>query len=117
MASTSLLGKIGTYSNEVAFCFRFAADYRSRILLAANTLRFHAANTLGLRYPSKLANSYRVKIQNSHHDIFLRPFGGDLYLLHEVFLSRYYEVPVRLQNEALTIVDLGANIGLASLFL
>ena len=113
---SSYLRKLREYAKEVAFCFRFAADPLSRTLLAANTLQFHIANALGIRYPSHAAKRYRVRSRNDHRELFLRTCGGDIYLFHEMFSTAYYEIPARLKREARTIVDLGANIGLASRF-
>src|SRR2546427_6179555 len=110
------LRKIRNYAKEIAFSFRFAADAPSRTLLAANTLQFHMANALGFRYPSNVAKRYRVRSRNNDRELFLRTFGGDIYLFYEVFLSTYYQIPDHLKREAMTIVDLGANIGLASRF-
>jgi len=110
------LRKLREYAKEVAFCFRFAADPLSRTLLAANTLQFHLANALGIRYPSYAAKRYCVRSRNDHRELFLRTCGGDIYLFHEMFSTAYYEIPARLKREARTIVDLGANIGLASRF-
>jgi len=48
-------------------------------------------------------------------DVELRPFTSDALVFEQIFTHREYDSP-HLPDEATTIMDLGANIGLASLF-
>jgi FkbM family methyltransferase len=48
--------------------------------------------------------------------MYLRTASGDLFIFHEIFVTQCYAVPLTLLPDAKTIVDLGANVGLATLF-
>jgi FkbM family methyltransferase len=50
-------------------------------------------------------------------DIRLRPVSNDLYTFIEVFVEQTYGGLLELVREAKTIIDLGANIGLSSVYL
>jgi FkbM family methyltransferase len=46
----------------------------------------------------------------------LRTYSGDLFILHEIFLSECYALPPGLDGQVKVVVDLGANIGLTTLY-
>ncbi len=48
-------------------------------------------------------------------DVWLRTMGGDFFVLHEVFGTNCYDLR-GLVPQARTVVDLGANVGLTSLY-
>jgi FkbM family methyltransferase len=49
--------------------------------------------------------------------IFMRPFFVDMYTVQEIFIDRIYEPVLKHLKQCETIVDVGANIGLVSIFL
>jgi FkbM family methyltransferase len=107
------------YSRELRLCFQLGADVTSRFSLAQNTLLFHLANGRLIRGGSHLpgdATLYRIRIRAKPHDLWLRTFAGDLFVLHEVFLSRCYALPKTFSTQPEVVVDLGAHVGLTTLF-
>lgn len=114
------MGRIRRYLREVATALRIGAGPLDGARLAWATLAFHLGNLRGdprgARGPSP-PRRYRVRLAGRPQDLWLRTRGGDLFVLHEVFLSRCYDVPGFDASGAGTIVDLGANVGLASLYL
>jgi FkbM family methyltransferase len=49
-------------------------------------------------------------------DLWLRTRAGDLFVLHEVLVTECYEIPRGLGIEPTMIVDLGANVGITTLY-
>jgi FkbM family methyltransferase len=69
------------------------------------------------RAPAPAATRYRIQLPDLRN-IQLRRRSGDFFIFHEIFTDGYYELPAGLVPPApAVIVDLGANIGLATLFL
>ena len=62
-----------------------------------------------------LIDSVSVKIPSEEISVQLRTGTSDMAVYNQVFVEREYEFP-HLPEEAKTIIDLGANIGLTSLF-
>ena len=113
--------KVVQYLRELRLCWRMGVDSKNRLALAAATCRFHLANGFSaqaLPAPNPPA-SYRIHIGPLTSELWLRTYGGDLFVFHEVFLSQCYWVPPQwvMERPVTTVVDLGANIGLTTLFL
>jgi len=62
-----------------------------------------------------LVDSVSVKIPSEDISVQLRAGTSDVAVFNQVFVEREYELP-HLPEEAKTIIDLGANIGLTSIF-
>lgn len=58
----------------------------------------------------------RVRRGWAPHPIFLRLATSDIQMFRQVFLDREYEVSTCIQRPVRTILDAGANVGLASIF-
>lgn len=56
-----------------------------------------------------------ARVPSTDYDVELRLFSSDIPIFHQVFAAREYDSP-DLPDSARTIIDLGANIGLASIF-
>lgn len=114
----TLVSKILWYIREIRLCFKMGTGVESSLRLAADTLRFHIANGFKIRQHSakEAAKCYRVRLGDQHIDLWLRPYGGDVFVFHEVFLGGFYWVPPIFREDVDTIVDLGACIGLTTLY-
>ncbi|MBZ4019319.1 hypothetical protein CCS38_26965 [Streptomyces purpurogeneiscleroticus] len=78
----------------------------------------HFAGLLGTPLDSSTLIRQRWRIPGGDHaDIVLRANQSDLTVLKEVFLNRCYELPAECGGRLRTIVDIGANCGLASAYL
>ncbi|MBI2867073.1 MAG: FkbM family methyltransferase [Chloroflexi bacterium] len=86
--------------------------------LARATLQFHAANILKRRQARNTSDArrYRITVARQTVDLWLRPLGGDLFIFQEMLGGQFYRLPSNLLGQAPVIVDLGAHIGLATLF-
>ncbi len=60
---------------------------------------------------------YTINLVGHHASIGMRLYsGGDIYIFYEVLWKKVYNIPSNLLQNPKIIVDLGANIGFASLF-
>jgi FkbM family methyltransferase len=103
------------YAREIAFIWSAGSGLSDKIRLASATLVFHLSNALRATHQS-VPRQYRVNLLGRPHDLWLRTVGGDIFVLHEVFGLGCYDVPFS-SSHLRTIVDLGANVGLTTLYL
>jgi FkbM family methyltransferase len=104
------------YLKEIRTCWRLGHRWSDRFRLIAVCLEFHVSNLFGWS-PVSSPTGYSIRLDGVR-TIYLRRRSGDIFILHEIFTSLCYQIPAALApQEAAVIVDLGANIGLATLFL
>jgi FkbM family methyltransferase len=112
------LGKImhvRQYAREIAFVWSAGSGLSDKMGLANATLLFHLSNALRATHQS-VPRRYRVNLIGRPHDLWMRTVGGDIFVLHEVFGLGCYDLPCN-SSDLRTVVDLGANIGLTTLYL
>ena len=102
------------YAREIAFVWCVGWGLSDKMRLANATLTFHLSNALRATRQS-VPRRYRVNLIGRPHDLWLRTVGGDIFVLHEVFGSRCYDLPFS-SSSLRTVVDLGANVGLTTLY-
>lgn len=102
------------YCRETAFVWWAAVTFRDRVRLVSATMAFHLSNATRKNRKS-VPKCYRVNLVGKPQDLWLRTIGGDIFVLYEVFGSDCYKPPPGLSLN--TIVDLGANVGCATLYL
>jgi len=111
----NLIHKTYVYLKECIFCLQAGVRPVDKINLALKTLAFHL-NKRNQRQPRLIEAC--VKIGRLAPRLRMRDVGGDMFIFHEVLTYGVYQVqPKWLQRRPETIVDLGANIGLTSLFM
>lgn len=79
-----------------------------------NLIRFRKAKNK----PASIEDTnYKILINGKKIDLNLRTFTGDIDIFYEVFWEQCYKIPTSLKiNQYRNIVDLGANVGLASIY-
>jgi FkbM family methyltransferase len=112
--------KLHSYWRELNFIVRNCADWRSRVMLFANTVRFHLGNWTKKGARDKdvsFSVCLRIGTQGSRL-VELRRFAGDIFILYEVLCDKCYLVPPTMlpRDSVRIILDCGANIGITSLF-
>ncbi len=110
--------QLKTHYTEARTCARLGATWRDRVRLTGATLEFHAANLTGSagRAAEPVPGRYCIRLQSGATDLWLRRRSGDIFILHETFTCAAYRIPHTWLGQVRTVVDLGANIGLATLF-
>ncbi len=115
---TAITKKITRYLDELTSCFQLGADWQSRFTLVKATIAFHCANAAP-RFLRSSSNprQFLLRTAGAPTPVWLRPTGGDIFIFHEIFLDRIYDIPENVVSANVgTIVDLGAHIGLTTLF-
>lgn len=101
---------------ELAIAARLGATPIEALRLIVTSLRFH----LGNWYPSlasRMELALRLRLHGRRVHSHLRVSGGDLAALYDVLGYHAYRPPAGVLSSApRTILDLGANVGLASLY-
>jgi FkbM family methyltransferase len=106
------------YLNEIRTCRRMTVGAFGFVRLLCRTIEFHLCNLFGKRSSESTCppEKYRIRLGGQDRDLWLRPRTGDIFIFHEIFTNECYRIPGELLSEARVIVDLGANIGLTTLF-
>lgn len=104
------------YCKEIRFAFTVTVNVRSGLALMCATVMFHVLNALGLNTGFSSAHCYQIRLAEREMDLWLRTKSGDLFVFYEVFLDCCYSLPKQFCGGVANIVDLGAHVGLVSLF-
>jgi len=111
---SSLLGQLLRYLRAIASDLRCtartAADLPSALRMGWDLATFRL---LEVAWPPS-GRLRRVRIRPDTH-LSYRQNKGDIYSIHEIWFEESYRLPVELQPQV--VVDLGANIGMTSLWL
>lgn len=100
--------------HKFLFCYDSTADLSSFFKLIVNTKKYK--NSSSEKILNDSAVQYRLKFNNQHKTITLRTYSGDIGMLYEIFWQKVYQKVIHKDAGVFTIVDIGANIGMASLF-
>jgi FkbM family methyltransferase len=103
------------YLDEVKAARRFAANKAEMVRIAYWTLLYHIGNRVP-SLSSKAVRDVECVVRGRRFRLSLRQGSGDIFTLHEVIGRTSYAFPAERFGAVNTIVDLGANIGLTSLF-
>jgi FkbM family methyltransferase len=111
------------YLEELGLSARLGCGVREKSRLFAGFAVFHLANRLRLLDEADTAkvHRYRVRWGAAQRDVYLRPRGGDFYVLWETFGRGIFAADERLRRSVdlasvRSFLDLGANTGLVSLY-
>jgi FkbM family methyltransferase len=117
VVTRSVSNRVQQYLKEMRTCFRLGSRWSDRLALMMAGLEFHLSSLFGLP-PEMVPTRYRIRLSSGIREIGLRRRSGDFFIFHEIFTCRCYNLPERVVPASpAVIVDLGANIGLATLFL
>ncbi|WP_400193916.1 FkbM family methyltransferase [Hymenobacter sp. B81] len=111
-----MLRRALTALDKLRFCLTAAADLRSGLRLLSNSKKFSALDAHRRPQPTAdAAESYALRLGRQPQQLRLRTYAGDLSIFYEVFWRGSYDVPALRGASVHTIVDAGANVGLAAL--
>lgn len=102
--------------SKLSFCRRIARTPGTFLQLVLQTKaaarRGAPASSARKAGPTK----YLLALPNAPQATTLRTYAGDLSILYEVFWQQSYDLPILRNGQFRTVVDVGANVGLAALF-
>lgn len=113
--------KVKRYLDELSYCLQTGATLSDKLRLGRATIKFHASNIRQIRTSNDThtLDHYRLHLKGKEFDLWLRTLGGDIFVFYEIFFDEAYRIPETLHNNINnihTVVDLGSNIGLTSLY-
>lgn len=114
-----LLAKLNSVLSKAFFCFRINSDLLQAILFIRNSKKYSSKykknQFLGKENKEKV--KYCLLLLRKKIPIYIRTYSGDFDIFYEIFFRKVYQIPNMLFSPGnKNIVDLGANIGLTSLF-
>lgn len=111
-----MIKRLATALSKFFFCYAICADLASFCRLIINTKKYSRGKTGTVRRNNEQPVVYRLKTGGHEKTIQLRTFAGDIEIFYEIFWKKVYEHPALKEHEINTIADLGANIGMSSLY-
>lgn len=111
-----MIKRLATALNKLFFCYGSCADLSSFCRLTVNTKKYSRNKISTSPQNHEQPVSYHLKPGGHEKTIQLRTHAGDIEIFYEIFWRKTYEHPVLKEHEINTIVDLGANIGMSSLY-
>ncbi len=104
--------------SKLFFCFSVSHNRFTFLKLIRNTKQFsfYKKNHSYASNPSELPVAYQFHIGNKTKDVYLRTAAGDIAVFYEIFWLQVYKLANLNYTDFKVIVDVGANIGLATLF-
>lgn len=103
--------------SKTIFCIGITRSSNSFFKLLWNTKKFkwRQAVTSNTVY-NDIEETYKLTFKGKPFQVTLRTYSGDIAIFYEIFRNRVYQLPDECYKNANTIVDLGANTGLATLY-
>jgi FkbM family methyltransferase len=113
-----MVRKFVQYISEALFCLKVGVNLRTKMGLLRSVFQLHLGNFHGGRIDDRdlQAVPYQILTTGGSREIWMRPGSGDIFIFLEVFFLKDYEFTDSKKLSIKQIVDLGANIGLTSLF-
>lgn len=101
---------------KLAFCRRVARTLGSFLKLVLQSKL--ATWGGGISTPAQKAKPthYLLDLPNAPRATMLRTHAGDLNILYEIYWQKAYDLPQLRNDQFRTVLDVGANVGLAALF-
>lgn len=113
-----MINRITSAVSKIIFCLQTAHDVRTFFKLLQHTKHFSIFKKQHSYAAEKNEEPvcYAFHLQQQKWKIYLRTFAGDIAVFYEVFWLQVYNIPELQYTSFKTIVDVGANIGLATLY-
>jgi len=94
-----------------------SSNLATALRLMYDTKRFNRIyQNKGYSNNSNNANTYLLNIAGKSTPVNIRMFNGDFNMFYEVLYEKIYTLPTHLVSNPEVVLDLGANVGFASLF-
>lgn len=109
------MSRILSAFSKLFFCFKIAGNFNSFVRLVVNTKRNSFGNGRG-NLNNNVATAYKLSFGSVPRLLSMRTFTGDIDIFYEVLWKKIYDRLPKDTEKKYTIIDLGANIGITSLF-
>ncbi|MGN6492785.1 MAG: FkbM family methyltransferase [Agriterribacter sp.] len=109
------MSRIMSAFSKLIFCFRIAGSFSSFVRLVVNTKRNSLDNSES-NFNNTVAATYQLSFGSVPRLLTMRTFTGDIDIFYEVLWEKIYDRLPKEREKKYTIIDLGANIGITSLF-
>jgi FkbM family methyltransferase len=103
------------YLSKLLLAMRLSSNVSTFLLLILNSKRYSRAYKKKLTRTELVSATYNFHFEQKNLSIEMRTYSGDIDIFYEIFWKRTYDIPAGIASEYVTIVDLGAHIGLASI--
>lgn len=107
------------YISKLLFNATISVNVKTFVAFIINSKRYSSRfkrNTLDTNNNETFV--YKFKREGKKFNLYLRTFKGDIDIFYEVFWKRTYDKPLKiLKEKSKVILDLGAHIGLTSIYL
>ncbi len=107
------------YISKLVFCEKISSGFKTFTALLINSKRYSSGlkkNKLDLKNNETFV--YHIEKNKKKFDLYLRTFKGDIDIFYEIFWNKTYDEHLKLTDkEPKIIVDLGAHIGMTSIYL
>lgn len=112
-----MIQRIKQAYSKFNFCRSITADNSSFVRLMLNSKKNSRHKTADHSKQYKnTTTQYNIHLNNNPRNIYLRTFTGDIDMFYEILWQEVYKNAIENIKGVHTIVDVGANIGMASLF-
>ena len=105
------------YLEKIIFTVKVSRNISTLIKFIYNSIKFHLIfKNKSHGEQTNNSNFYQIKLNNKNYNISMRTDKGDLAIFYEIFWKQIYFIPFEIPNNNINILDLGAHIGLTSLY-
>jgi len=108
-----LAGILNSFS-KIIFCWEITRNFSDFFSLLLNSKKFRHSKNEAVQ--TSFEDRYMLEIQDKKMDFTIRRYTGDLDMFFEVFWKQTYPCGMIDRSAIRTILDLGANIGMASAY-
>ena len=111
-----LFSRAFTALSKLAFCLRISSGGGSLFRILWNSKLFTWSRNDSPAYTKREGECYSLTLLHESREVHLRTYAGDIQIFYDVFWRSIYALPSEHLTKARTVVDLGAHVGMASLF-
>ncbi|AZB24455.1 FkbM family methyltransferase [Chryseobacterium bernardetii] len=114
-----LINRLGTIISKLIFCFKINSSFSQTFLFIKNSKKYSSKfkKNIFLGKENNDIVTYNFILSQKNVPVHIRTYSGDFDIFYEVFWKKTYNIPAGLfLSDPQIIMDLGANVGLTSVF-
>ncbi|WP_276481218.1 FkbM family methyltransferase [Paraflavitalea pollutisoli] len=114
--SGNFIHRLSAATSKLLFCCKVSRDLRTWFRLITNTKKLSWSAAGHLSQADEATTSYHFTLARQPATLALRTLQGDLQIFYDVWWRSTYQLPNAILQRAAVIVDLGAHVGMTSLY-